>query len=158
MVNQNDPYGAGFTPDYYNWQTPDSLPFPNERQQPSFMPPVGQPGGFPFPGGGQHPGFPPPGGGQPGGYPHPGGQQMGAPTSPPPSFIPQATAEAFAIDPGAIRRCLFRFTYVWLYNGRSFWFYPTFIGRNSVAGFRWRRNRWEYYGTDLRRIRSFRCF
>ncbi|HJV17925.1 MAG TPA: hypothetical protein VJ546_11225 [Bacillales bacterium] len=121
----------------------------------------GQQGGFPFPGGGgQQGGFPfPGGGGQQGGFPSPGGgKQTGAPTTPPPSVIPQESVGAFAVDPGAIRRCLFRFTYVWLNNGRSFWLYPTFVGRNSVAGFRWRRNRWEYYGTDLRRIRSFRCF
>ncbi|MEH6991606.1 transporter [Neobacillus drentensis] len=102
-------------------------------------------------GGGQQPGFLPPpfgGGGQEGG---------GAPSSPPPSYTPQESASLFAVDPGAIRGCLYRFTFVWLNNGRSFWFYPTFVGRDSVAGYRWRGFRWVYYGTDLRRIRSFRC-
>ncbi|CAM3627699.1 hypothetical protein [Cytobacillus oceanisediminis] len=116
-----------------------------------------------FPGGGFGPPGPPPGGpgggfgppGPPGG----GGQQDGPPAGPPPSFTPQMQqATAFAVDPGAIRGCLFRYTYVWLQNGNSFWFYPTYVGRTSVAGWRWRRWRWTYYGTDLRRIRSFQCF
>ncbi|KAB7707355.1 hypothetical protein F9802_06270 [Bacillus aerolatus] len=129
------------------------------RQQPGF------PGGFGPPG--QQPGFPggfgPPGQlpGFPGGFGPPGQQQGGAPTSPPPSFTPQLqqqSASLFAVDPGAIRGCLYRYTYVWLENGRSFWFYPIFVGRNSVSGWRWRNRRWVYYGTDLRTIRSFQCF
>jgi hypothetical protein len=111
-------------------------------QQSGFQPP-------PF-GGGQQPGFFPPGFG--------GGQQQGgAPSSPPPSYTPQESPQLFAVDPGAIRGCLYRFTFIWLNNGSSFWFYPTFVGRDSVAGYRWRGFRWVYYGTDLRRIRSFRC-
>ncbi|UYG93561.1 hypothetical protein [Cytobacillus firmus] len=118
--------------------------------------------GFP-PGGGFGPPGPPPGGpgggfGPPGGGGGPGGQE-GPPSSPPPSFTPQMQqVSTFAVDPGAIRGCLFRYTYVWLQNGNSFWFYPTFVGRTSVAGWRWRNWRWTYYGTDLRRIRSFQCF
>jgi hypothetical protein len=111
-------------------------------------------------GGGQPPGFQPPpfGGGQQGFPPFGGGQQQGgAPSSPPPSYTPQESPQLFAVDPGAIRGCLYRFTFVWLNNGSSFWFYPTFVGRDSVAGYRWRGFRWVYYGTDLRRIRSFRC-
>ncbi|WP_342670185.1 hypothetical protein [Bacillus marinisedimentorum] len=102
--------------------------------------------------------------------PYPGGGgQPGAgapPTTPPPSFTPQLTqaqtlgteAGVFAVDPGSIRRCLYRFTYIWLDNYRSFWFYPTFLGRRSIAGYRWNGFRWVYFGTDLRRIRSFQCF
>jgi hypothetical protein len=119
-------------------------------QQPGFLPP-------PF-GGGQQPGFPPFGGGQQGFPPFGGGQQQGGPPStPPPSYTPQGLPSLFAVDPGAIRGCLYRFTYIWLNSGNSFWFFPTFVGRDSVAGYRWRRFRWVYYGTDLRRIRSFRC-
>ncbi|KML42148.1 MULTISPECIES: hypothetical protein [Bacillaceae] len=118
--------------------------------------------GFP-PGGGFGPPGPPPGGpgggfGPPGGGGGPGGQE-GPPSAPPPNFTPQMQqVSTFAVDPGAIRGCLFRNTYVWLQNGNSFWFYPTFVGRTSVAGWRWRNWRWTYYGTDLRRIRSFQCF
>ncbi|MEH7374147.1 hypothetical protein V7168_03940, partial [Neobacillus drentensis] len=105
-------------------------------------------------GGGHQP--PPHGGGhQPpfGGGPHYGG----APTAPPPTYIPQETAGLYAVDPGGIRHCLYRYTYVWLNNGRSFWYYPTYVGRTSIAGYRWRGYHWEYYGMDLNRIRSFSC-
>jgi len=94
--------------------------------------------------------FMPPQGGQ-------GPQQ--APTSAPPQFVPQQPAAApFAVDPGAIRGCLFRFTYIWLRNRNNFWFFPTFVGRTSVAGFRWTGRTWVYSGIDLRSIESFTCF
>ncbi|MBS8265462.1 hypothetical protein DYI25_13630 [Mesobacillus boroniphilus] len=118
-------------------------------------------GGFPGQGGGiPGGGFPGGGPGGPGGFPGGGQQGGGAPTSPPPQFTPQETqASLYAVDPGGIRRCLYRYTYVWLENGRSFWYFPTFVGRNSVAGWRWRRRwGWVYFGIDLRQIRSFQCF
>lgn len=127
------------------------------RQFPNFPgqggPPPGPPPGFPGGGGG----FP---GGQPGFPGGGGGGQGGAPTSPPPQFTPmKSQASLFAVDPGGIRRCLFRYTFIWLRNGRSFWYYPTFVGRNSVAGWRWsRRWGWVYFGIDLRQIESFTCF
>jgi hypothetical protein len=89
------------------------------------------------------------------------GSQAGPPTAPPPSFVPtqtqQAQAGAYAVDPGSMRRCLFRYTYVWLRGFQQFWFYPTFIGRNSVSGYRWTGYRWVYFGIDLRQIQSFTC-
>lgn len=57
-----------------------------------------------------------------------------------------------------MRRCLFRFTYIWLFNGNEFWFFPTFVDGQFVQGFRWRRNRWEFDRINLRRIFFFRCF
>ncbi|MDF2068241.1 transporter [Bacillus sp. Cr_A10] len=137
------------------------------NQFPDFQPGRGQfpgqfPGGqFPGQGPGQFPGqFPGQGPSFPPGFPPGQQQQGGAPTSAPPSFVPQRqqSVGVFAVDPGAIRGCLFRNTYVWLTNGRSFWFFPTFVGRNSVAGWRWNGRRWTYYGTDLNRIASFQCF
>jgi hypothetical protein len=138
-----------------------------QMQFPGFPPGQGGPGfpSFPPGGGGQgFPGFPPtqPGMGQ-------GQGQMQAPTGPPPSFTPsQAQAQSltttsqgattFAVDPGAIQRCLFRYTYIWMRGGQQFWFFPTFVGRRSIAGFRWTGFTWVYFGTDLRRIRSFQCF
>ncbi|MBT2692277.1 hypothetical protein J7E32_04635 [Bacillus sp. ISL-55] len=116
----------------------------------------GGPGGFPG-GPGGYPGGPGGFPGGPGGSPG-GGQGGGPPSSPPPAYVPQEQATAFAVDPGGIRRCMFRFTYIWLIDGRSFWFYPVFLGRNSVAGWRWSPRRgWVYYGMDLRQIRSFQC-
>ena len=87
-------------------------------------------------------------------------QQQGPPSGPPPDFIPTEQPTPFAVDPGAISFCLFNFTYLWLINGEQFWAYLVFVGRNSVAGWRYhsRRRRWSYFGMHLREIRSFQCF
>ncbi|MDF2923658.1 MAG: hypothetical protein K0R57_2572 [Paenibacillaceae bacterium] len=132
----------------------------------------GGPGGPGFPGGGPFPGpggpgpFPGPGGpGGPGpfpgpGIPGPGGQ--GAPGGPPPSYIPPkpGTGPGFsvqAINPGAIVGCRFRYVYIWQSNGDAYWAYLTFVGRNSVAGFRWTGFNWVYFGLDTRFIDQFTC-
>jgi len=130
-------------------------PYPYHRQftiQIPGFPPFGPPSG-----GGDQPPFGPPGGiGAPG--------QAGPPLGPPPSEIPPLQSQSqigiFAVDPGGIRPCLYRFTYIRLNNGRSFWYYPIFVGRNSIAGYRWRRRqfRWVYFGIDLNEIRSFSCY
>jgi hypothetical protein len=143
---------------YYGYPNPYGMyPILEPSQQPVRFGGGQQPGFLPPPFGGGQQGFPPFGGGGQGFPPFGGGQQGGPPSSPPPSYTPQESPSLYAVDPGAIRGCLYRFTYVWLNNGNSFWFFPTFVGRNSVAGYRWRRFRWEYFGIDLRRIRSFRC-
>lgn len=151
----NNPYSyetyispTPFLEDYYYHETPD------ERQFGSFFPQMGPPGGPPP--------FAPPGQGPGAGaptMPPPGqGPSAGPPTAPPPSFVPQQQVEAFAVDPGGIARCLFRYTYVWLRGFDQFWFYPTFVGRNSVSGWRWTGFRWVYFGISLRQIQSFTCF
>ncbi|MCR2803885.1 collagen-like protein [Paenibacillus soyae] len=126
----------------------------------SFFPPFGPPGGgfppFGPPGPPGPPFGPPPG---PPGQQVPPGAGLQAPTSAPPQFVPpRPQASLFAVDPGGIRRCAFRFTYIWLSNGDQFWYYPVFVGRTSVAGFRWNGFFWMYAGYDLRRIESFTCF
>ncbi|WP_223881826.1 hypothetical protein [Niallia endozanthoxylica] len=94
-----------------------------------------------------------------GGFQPPGqGSTAGPPTSPPPSFVPQQQVEAYAVDPGGIRGCLFRHTYIWLRGFEQFWYYPTFVGRTSVSGYRWTGNRWVYFGISLRQIQSFTCY
>ncbi|WP_246367123.1 hypothetical protein [Paraliobacillus salinarum] len=106
-----------------------------------------------FGGGPGGPGSPPP-------FPPPGqGSQPGPPTGPPPEFTPSQTqqAQTFAVDPGSIRGCLYRYTYVWLRGFQQFWFYPTYVGRRSVSGYRWNGFRWVYFGIDLREIQSFIC-
>jgi hypothetical protein len=121
------------------------------RQQP--LPPFGPPFGEPF-----RPPFAPPFGPPfepPFGFP-PGQQRP--PIGPPPRFIPQRQPSIFAVDPGAIRPCQFRFVYIWLRDGREFWAFLIFVGRRSVAGFRWTGFNWVYFGTDLRNIDSFICF
>ncbi|WP_435367789.1 hypothetical protein [Metabacillus litoralis] len=119
---------------------------------PMSSPGLGTPGGAPM----SSPGLGTPGAptSQPG-----QGTQAGPPSSPPPSFVPQQTqqAQAFAVDPGSIRRCLFRFTYVWLSGNQQFWFYPIFIGQQSISGYRWTGFRWVFFGISLRQIQSFTC-
>nr|WP_028400412.1 hypothetical protein [Ectobacillus panaciterrae] len=156
-----NPYG------YYRQTFP---PYPPGGQVGGYppYPPGGQVGGYPpYPPGGQVGGYLPyPPGGQVGGYPpyQPGGQvegpSQGPPQGPPPSYTPQKPQVGlYAVDPGGIRRCLYRYTYIWLRNGRHFWFYPVFVGRDSVAGYRWSpsRYRWVYTGFDLNTIDYFQC-
>jgi len=80
-----------------------------------------------------------------------------APRFAPPAYVPQMGAGLRAVDPGALSGCLYSSTYIWLNNRQNFWFFPTFIGRRSVAGFRWMHNRWVYMGFDLRMVESFFC-
>ncbi|MDZ5254763.1 hypothetical protein [Clostridium sp. LIBA-8841] len=97
--------------------------------------------------------------------------QSPSPLGPPPSHIPSkqdagvqhATFSSGggatkAVSPGSIRNCLFRFTYIWQNNGRSYWAYLTRVDRRSVSGWRWAGFRWVFFGVDLRRIDSFVCF
>jgi len=102
----------------------------------------------------------------PKGQPGPKGQQgpKGGPPSAPPSFTPsQPKAQQFgatplAVDPGAIRPCIYSFVYIWPRRGNGFWAWLVFVGPRSVAGFRFTRNNWRYFGMDLRDIRSFQCY
>ena len=139
--------------------------FPPGQGGPGFPPGQGGPGfppgqGFPgFPPGQGGPGFPP-GQGGPG---FPPGQQQGSqpPRTAPPSTTPTyPSTQLFAVDPGAIRGCLHRFTFVWLSRRQGFWFYPDFVGRRSVSGWRWRsrQRRWEYTGISLDSIDRFSCY
>ncbi|GIM28894.1 hypothetical protein CPJCM30710_15600 [Clostridium polyendosporum] len=104
------------------------------------------------------------------------------PVAPPPSFLPSKTdknvktltTQAYPgypspgypgqgpspqfVSPGSIRPCLYKFTYIWQRNGRSYWAYPTRIDRRSISGWRWLGWRWVYFGVDLRRIDSFICY
>lgn len=146
-----------YWPSYDEWN--DYSGAYDERIFGGGFPPFSPPGQGPT---GGLPPFGPPGQGPTGGQPPfgpPGqGPNVGPPTSAPPSFVPQQQATAFAVDPGGIRGCLFRFTYVWLRGFQQFWFYPTFVGRTSVAGYRWTGFRWIFTGVSLRQIQSFSCF
>ncbi len=81
---------------------------------------------------------------------------VSSPTSPPPPFIPETAP--YRVDPASIRRCRRKYTYLWLENGQRFWFYPIYIGRTSISGYRWIGFTWVLYGTDLRQIQSFVCY
>lgn len=129
--------------------------------------------GFNFPGGNFYKpdgGFTPPGMTD-GGFTPPGMSQYGMPQSPPPSYIPSKTdkgVQSFkggegqigtkAVSSGSIRFCLYKFTYIWEKNGRSYWTFLFNVDRDSVSGFRWFGRRWVYFGLSLKRIDSFVCY
>lgn len=94
-------------------------------------------------------------GGQP---PFPGGGQSPSPMGPPPSFTPPAPMAQAYTGGMNMNRCLFRNTYVWIRNGRSFWFFPTAVTRNMVFGFRWsNRNGWVPRSIQQENIMTFTC-
>ncbi len=95
---------------------------------------------------------------------NPGAPSGQPPSGGPPSFTPskapgQMTGAPglMAVDPGSIRRCLHRFVYIWPRRGRGFWAWLTYVGRRSVAGYRWNGRRWIYFGMGLNNIDSFTC-
>ena len=111
-----------------------SIPYESfQRQRPPFsqiyqvgnIPPTGNfPPGFNFPGGG----FTPP----------------GMPKSPPPNYIPSKKDKGVqlfgpgggglgtkAVSANSIRFCLFKFTYIWEVNGRSYWAFLLNVDRVS---------------------------
>ncbi|MBC2581068.1 hypothetical protein HGI79_12375 [Clostridium sp. DJ247] len=135
-----------------------------QQQFPGGAPPTQQPGGY-YP---QYPGGP---GGGPGGPDGPGGgPQFGPPTGPPPAITPsKAQAQAmqptpgegigtYAVSPGSLRPCRFRYVYIWPRNRRGFWAWLTRVDRRTAAGWRWNGVRWVYFGIDLRLIDSFICY
>lgn len=73
------------------------------------------------------------------------------PQSPPPPFVPQKPAVSYIID------CFFQYTYVWLWNGESFWFYPTRVEYGEVSGYQWNGTYWAFYGFDSRLIDAVSC-
>ncbi|GLC89529.1 hypothetical protein [Lysinibacillus piscis] len=82
-----------------------------------------------------------------------GQMPMGAP----PGFAPPMPT--WQQGTRSIRSCLFRNTYIWMNNGRSFWFYPTAVGQEFIAGFRWsNRHGWRFRTITRNQIRSFECF
>lgn len=94
----------------------------------------------------------------------PGSQSLSAP----PNFTPEmpggdqrgfsgGSSHGGRNQGSGIRSCLNSFTYIWLINGRNFWFYPTFIGRHFVEGFRWRNDRWVFDRINMNMVLFFQC-
>jgi hypothetical protein len=90
--------------------------------------------------------------------PPPFGPPMGGvPMGPPPGISPPIPA--WQVGPSGIRNCLYKNTYIWLRNGNSFWFFPTFVGSQVIIGLRWSRRRgWIHHVVNRNDIRSFQCF
>jgi hypothetical protein len=92
------------------------------------------------------------------GNPMSGGRPPGAP----PTMVPNKTegVSLKSVSPGSIRPCTYRYVYIWLESGNSFWAWLTRVDRRTASGFRWdhRSRRWNYFGVDLRNIDSFECY
>lgn len=146
---------------------------PSGQRFNQFFPPFNPPGSFPMnppppPGGpGSFPMNPPPPGpgpgGGPGGGPGPGGGgNSPMPMGPPPAFSPQMpmlqSQSQYQSGSSGIRRCIYRNTFIWQRNGNSFWFFPTFVTRNDILGFRWGRFGWVPSTVNRNSILTFQCF
>lgn len=132
----------------------ESTPYDWDQQQRFFPPgPPGMPGHPGMPGMPGHPGMP----GMPG-YPGmPGGGHNTPPMGPPPQFVP--TSSNWQQGSRNMRSCLYRHTYIWLNNRNDFWYFPTFVSRNMILGFRWRhRMGWVFQPLNPSSIHSFQCF
>ncbi|MGL5577275.1 MAG: hypothetical protein ACRDCW_17185 [Sarcina sp.] len=57
-----------------------------------------------------------------------------------------------------IRYCVYRFTYLWLHNGKAFWSYPTYINNNILSGWEWRNYKWQFFSIPIRKISNFYCY
>lgn len=77
---------------------------------------------------------------------------------PPPSEKPLVEKSVKAVDPESITFCKYRYTYIWLENGHSFWMWLTYVGPTSISGFIWIGFAWAYFGTDVKNINSFVCY
>ncbi|MGE4214832.1 MAG: hypothetical protein AB7E42_08665 [Anaerotignaceae bacterium] len=99
------------------------------------------------------------------------------PTTPPPyttpqlprgMAIPSPDSREFNVQYGnfirtnnvgyQFRSCLNRFTFIWTWYGRTFWYYPIFVNPWSVEGFLWNRGRWIYNSIPLNSIFFYSCF
>lgn len=83
--------------------------------------------------------------------PQPGSQGTAIPLPPPPLYVPEIPEVSYIVD------CVYQYTYVWLWNGDSFWFYPTRVEYGAVSGYRWTGAFWTYYGFDSRLIHAVSC-
>lgn len=81
----------------------------------------------------------------------PGYQGSAVQLPPPPSYAPPKPDVSYIVD------CVQQYTYVWLWNGDSFWFYPISIEQSGISGYRWNGFFWAYYGFDPRLINAVSC-
>lgn len=74
------------------------------------------------------------------------------PLPPPPQHAPLQPTSTYIID------CINNQTYVWLWNGETFWYYPTRVESTGVvSGYRWDGRFWRFYPIELRLIRGVSC-
>lgn len=97
-------------------------------------------------------------------------QSQGYPIGPPPKDMPVKQKNPYfnlseekykGYDKISLKNlfpCRYRYTYIWLENGKSFWIWPTYIDRYYIAGFRWTRKGWSYFGLRIKKIEDFVCY
>lgn len=103
------------------------------------------------------------------------GPNIKAPVSPPPPYIPSRPIEniqssnnsitkAYAepiikdINQKSLKFCLYKYTYIWQKDGRSYWAFIIKADETAISGYRWINYRWSYFGVDLRTIEAFECY
>lgn len=57
-----------------------------------------------------------------------------------------------------IKFCVYRYTYLWLHNGKAFWSYPTYVNNNILSGWEWKNYKWQFFSIPIRRISNFYCY
>ncbi|GAA0136950.1 hypothetical protein YSY43_37910 [Paenibacillus sp. YSY-4.3] len=78
-------------------------------------------------------------------------RSIGQALAPPPNYIPPKPYVSYIID------CVYQYTYVWLWNGDSFWYYPTRVEYGEVSGYRWTGAFWTFYGFSPDLINAVSC-
>lgn len=57
-----------------------------------------------------------------------------------------------------LKLCMYRMTYLWLYNGKAFWCYPTFVNSTTISGWKWINYRWQFFSINANKISNFYCY
>ena len=88
-------------------------------------------------------------------------QQQEPPKNPPPSYTPKLSdlpePNLTKVESGAISPCIYKYTYLWLKNGESYWSYIVRIGNISLSGWRYIGGRWISFSLDLKDLKNFVC-
>lgn len=84
------------------------------------------------------------------------------PSDAPPSALPSKDNSA---DPNKnisnypqIKMCLYKYTYIWQYNGKSYWAYLTCINKCYIYGFKWVDYCWIPLKIKVCSIDAFVCY
>lgn len=79
------------------------------------------------------------------------------PKNPPPNYTPKIPTSVSSIEYNIISPCVYKYTYLWLKNGESFWSYIVYVGKRAVSGWRYKRGRWIHFSSHLKQIKNFTC-
>ena len=57
-----------------------------------------------------------------------------------------------------LKYCTYRYTYLWLRNGKSFWCYPTYVNKTTISGWKWKNYKWKFFSMPIKKISNFYCY